>query len=76
MVLKGNTTERSYEKLDIPKIFIRPWEEIRHNKHITGLGYKEDILDVSFHIPNFVKLIQFRSAGFLDGVVPEQVDRC
>lgn len=75
MVSKGNATESSYENTDILKTFIRPWEEIRHNKHITGLGYKEDILDVSFHILDFAKPIQFLSAGFLDVVVPEQGDR-
>jgi len=59
VVSKGNAIEISYEKHDIPKTFIRPWEEIRHNKHRTGLGYKEDILDVSFPILGFAKPIQF-----------------
>ena len=55
------------------KLVIRPWEEMTHNKHRTGLGYNND---VSFHIPDFVKRIKFQSAGFMDGVVPEKVDRC
>jgi len=46
-------------KLVVTKNFIRPWEEIRYNKQRIGLGYNEDILDVSFHIPDFAKPIQF-----------------
>jgi len=63
----------TYLKPIIPKTFIRVWEEITHKKHITGLGYNKYVFDVSFHIPDFSKPIQFR-ARFLDGVVPEQVD--
>ena len=33
----------------LPKPIIRPWEELLHNKHRTGLGYDKD---VSFHIPD------------------------
>jgi len=54
-----NETESSYEKPYIPKTFRRPWEEIGHNKQKNSLGYKEDILDVSFHIPYFSKPVQF-----------------
>lgn len=54
----------------IPTAFRRLWEEIIHNKNITGLGYNKDILDVCVHIPNFSKPIQLCSVGFLDGVVP------
>ena len=55
------------------KTVIRPWEEMTHNKHRTSLG---DNNDVSIHIPDFAKPIKFQSAGFLDGVVPEKVNRC
>ena len=44
------------------KPIIRPWEELVHNKHRTGLGYDKD---VSFHIPDYTKPIIFQSAGFL-----------
>ena len=30
-----------------PKPIIKPWEELVHNKHRTGLGYEKD---VSFHM--------------------------
>lgn len=73
MVSKENATECSYDKLVIPKTFVRRREEIRHNKHRTSLGYKEDIMDVSFHIPDFAEPIQFQSVGFLDGFVPEKL---
>lgn len=62
-------------ELVVPKTFVRPWEEIVHNKNRIGLGYNKDVLDVSFHIRDFSKPIQFRSAGFLDDIVPEQIDR-
>ena len=38
------------------KPIIRPWEELVHNKHRTGLGYDKD---VSFHIPDYTKPIIF-----------------
>ena len=41
---------------------IRPWEELVHNKHRTGLGYDKD---VSFHISDYSKPIKFQSVGFL-----------
>ena len=33
----------------LPKIIIKPWEELVHNKHRTGLGYDKEL---SFHIPD------------------------
>ena len=47
-----------------PKPIIRPWEDLVHNKKRTGLGYDKDL---SFHIPNYSKPIQFQSARFLQG---------
>jgi len=49
----------------LPKPIIRPWEELVHNKHRTGLGYEKD---VSFHIPDYSKPIQFQSIGFLEDI--------
>ena len=46
----------------LPKPIIRPWEHLVHNKHRTGLGYDKDL---SFHIPDYAKPIQFHSAGFI-----------
>ena len=46
----------------LPKPIIRPWEQLVHNKHRTGLGYDNDL---SFHIPDYAKPIQFQSAGFI-----------
>jgi len=46
----------------LPKPIIRPWEQLVHNKHITGLGYEKDL---TFHILDYSKPIQFQSAGFL-----------
>lgn len=46
----------------LPKPIIRPWEQLVHNKHKTGLGY---VKDLSFHIPDYSKPIQFQSAGFI-----------
>ena len=49
-------------QLAFSKPIIRPWEELVHNKHKTGLGYDKD---VSFHIPDYSKPIQFQSYRFL-----------
>ena len=46
----------------LPKSVIRPWEELVSNKHRIGPGYDKDL---SFHIPDYSKPIQFQSAGFL-----------
>src|ERR1700733_5967802 len=46
----------------LPNPIIRPWEQLVHNKHRTGLGYDKDL---SFHIPDYAKPIQFQSAGFI-----------
>ena len=47
---------------NISRPIIRSWEEIRNNKHKTGLGYENDL---TFHIPDYSKPLQFVSAGFL-----------
>ena len=56
------------------KPIIKPWEELVHNKHKTGLGYDKD---VSFHIPDYTNPIIFQSVGFLydssPAVVPDPV---
>lgn len=49
-------------QVPLPKPIIRPWEELVNNKHKIGLGYSKD---VSFHIPNNSKPIQFQNVGFL-----------
>jgi hypothetical protein len=49
-------------QLSLSKWIIRPWEEIRNNKHRTGIGYEKD---VTFHIHDYTKLIQFQSVGLL-----------
>ena len=51
----------------LPKPIIKPWEELVHNKHRIGLGYEKD---VSFHIPDYLKPIQFQSVGFLHDSSP------
>lgn len=48
----------------LPKPIIRPWEELVNNKNKAGIGYDQD---VSFHIADYSKPIQFQSAGFLQG---------
>ena len=44
------------------KPIIIPWEEINNNKHRLGLGYDKE---VTFHIPNYSRPIQFQIYGFL-----------
>ena len=51
----------------LPKPIIRPWEQLFHNNHRTGLGYDKDL---SFHIPNYAKPIQFQSVGFIHDSSP------
>jgi len=55
----------------LPKPIIRPWEKLVHNKHRTGLGYEKDF---SFHIPDYVKPIQFQSARFIHDSSPTPHD--
>jgi len=57
-------------QLALPKSIIRPWEELVHNNHRTGLGYDKD---VSFHILDYSKLVQFHSVGFLHGDSPSPI---
>lgn len=49
-------------QVPLPKPIIKPWEELVNNKHKTSLGYEKD---VSFHIPDYTKPIQFYRAIFL-----------
>ena len=51
----------------LPKPIIRLWEQLVHNKHKTGLGYDKDL---SFHIPDYAKPIQFQSVGFIHDSSP------
>jgi hypothetical protein len=44
---------------------IRPWEEINYTKPKKGLGYDKE---VTFHILDYSRLIQFQSVGFLQEV--------
>ena len=53
---------KQWVQTNLSKPIIRPWEEIRNNKHRTRLRY-ENVL--TFHIPDYSKPIQFVSAGFL-----------
>ena len=55
----------------LPKPIIKPWEQLVHNKHKTGLGYDKDL---SFHIPDYAKPIQFQSAGFIHDSSPAPYD--
>jgi hypothetical protein len=66
-------------QLSLSKPIIRPWEEIRDNKHITCIGYEKE---VTFHIPDYTKPIQFQSVGLLQessyspAPVQEQIPKC
>jgi len=51
----------------LPKLIIKPWEDLLHNKHRTSLGYDKD---VSSHNPDYSKPIQFDSVGFLHDSSP------
>ena len=57
-------------QLALPKPIIRPWEELVHNKRRTDLGYDKDM---SFHILDYSKPIQFQSFGFLHDNSPPAV---
>jgi hypothetical protein len=39
-------------QLSLSKPIIRPWEEIRNNKHKTGIRYDKE---VTFHTPDYSK---------------------
>jgi len=51
--------------LSLSKPIIKPWEEIRNNKHRIGIGYEKEF---TFHIPNYTKPIEFKSVGFFKKV--------
>ena len=55
----------------LPKPIIKPWEQLVHNKHRIGLGYDKDL---SFHIPDYAKPIQFQSARFIHDSSPAPHD--
>lgn len=59
-------------KPTVPKTFSRPWEEIFHNKNRSSLGYNKD---VSFHVRDLSKPIQFHSVRFMGHVIrqPQQI---
>jgi hypothetical protein len=48
--------------LSISKPIIEPWEEIKHNKHKICIRYEKE---VTFHISDYTKSIQFHNVGFL-----------
>jgi hypothetical protein len=66
-------------QLSLSKPIIRPWEEIRDNKHITCIRYEKE---VTFHILDYTKPIQFQSVGFLQessyspAPVQEKIPKC
>jgi hypothetical protein len=47
---------------NLSKPIIRPWEEIIYNKNRARLGYDKE---VTFHILDYSKPIEFQSLGFL-----------
>jgi hypothetical protein len=66
-------------QLPLSKPIIRPWEEIRNNKHITDIRYEKE---VTFHILDYTKPIQFQSVGLLQegpyssAPIQEQIPKC
>jgi hypothetical protein len=42
------------DQLPLSKQSIKPWEEIRNNRHTNGIGYEKE---VTFHILDYTKLI-------------------
>jgi hypothetical protein len=65
--------------LSLSKWIIKPWEEIKNNKHITSIRYEKE---VTFHNPDYSKPIQFKSVGLLQEssysptLVQEQIMMC
>jgi hypothetical protein len=59
--LSETTSNSSIDEvhLTLSKPIIRPWEEIRNNKHITNIRYEKE---VTFHNPDYTKEIQFQIA--------------
>jgi hypothetical protein len=55
-IVSNSTT--NLDKLPLSKPIIKPWEEIKINKHINGLGYENYF---TFHNPYYAKLIKFWS---------------
>jgi hypothetical protein len=65
--------------LSLSKPIIRPWEEIGDNKHRTGIIYEKE---VTFHISDYIKPIQFQSVEFLQEVstspipIQDRIPKC
>lgn len=55
--------------LYLSKPIIRSWEKNYNNKHRIGLGYEKEI---TVHIHDYSKLVQFVSVGFLDEYLKEK----
>jgi len=55
----------STNQLPLSQKIIRPWEEIRKNKHRTNIGYEKD---VTFNNPYYTNPIQFQSARLLQDI--------
>jgi hypothetical protein len=53
--LSETTPDSSTYQLPLSKRIIRPWEEIRKNKHRTNIRYEKD---VTFHNLDYTKLFQ------------------
>jgi hypothetical protein len=51
-ISKSKCEARHQVQNSLSKPIIRPWEEISHNKHRTGLGYDKE---VTFHTPDYSK---------------------
>jgi hypothetical protein len=66
-------------QLFLSKWIIRPWEEIKNNRHKTGIGYGND---VNFHNLDYTKPIQFQSVALQQesshssAPVQEQIQKC
>jgi hypothetical protein len=57
-------------QLSLLKPVIRPWKEIKDNKHKTGIEYEKEVI---FHIHDYIKPIHFQSVGFLQEVSTSHV---
>jgi hypothetical protein len=72
----SNTDE---DQLSLSKQIIRPWEEIKINRHSTGIRYGKD---VTFHNLDYNKPIHFQIVGILQessgspAPIQEQIPIC
>jgi hypothetical protein len=66
-------------QLPLSKTIIIAWEEIIKKNHRTSIGYEKE---VTFHIPDYTKLIWFQSVGLLQenlysiSIVQEHISKC